>query len=159
MNGFSLIAAMENDKCAFNGEIEHDKLTNDIWIRDTGASCHMRSSLKGMYNMVAGSGGIKVRSGKILKNVKVGKFKGKIVQKDGSTKVIVLNKVHFVPDMYCNLFSITAEMDKGFSVTGRKDNFLTIRKKDMVFKFDQIIKSGAGKLLGIHMTPTDKTTA
>ena len=119
----------------------------------------MGLSFKGMYNTVAGPGGIKVRSGKILKIVKVGKFKGEIVQKDGSTKVIVLNKVHFVPDMYCNLFSIIAEMDKGFSVTGRKDTFLMLRKKDMVFKFDRIIKSGAGKLVGFYMTPTDKTTA
>ena len=121
MKGFGLIAAMENDKCAFNSEIEHDNFNNDVWIK--GASCHMWSSLKGMYNTVAGSGGIKVGSGKIIKIVKVGKFKGEIVQKDGSTKVIVLNKVHFVLDMYCNLFSITAAMDEGFSVTGRKDTF------------------------------------
>ena len=50
-------------------------------------------------------------------------------------------------------------MEKGFSVTGRKDTYLTLRKKDIALKFDRIIKSGAGKLVGIHMTPTDKTTA
>ena len=121
MNGFSLIAAMENDKCAFNSEIEHDNFNNDVWIK--GASCHMWSSLKGMYNTVAGLGGIKVRSGKILMPKLVNS------QKDGSIKVIVLNKVHFVPYMYCDLFSITAEMDKGFSVTGKKILFLRCVRK------------------------------
>ena len=76
------------------------------------------------------------------------KFRGKI-QKDGSSKVVVLNKVHFVPNMYCNLFSITAAMDEGFSLSRRKDSFLTLRKSGMIIKFDQIIKSGAGKLVGI----------
>ena len=99
--------------------VVNDKLTNNIWIGDTGASCHMRTSLDGMYDTVPGSGGIKVGRGKILKIVKVRKFKDKIKQKDSSLKVIVLNEVHFVPDMYCDLFSITAAMDEGFRLSGR----------------------------------------
>ena len=48
MNGFNLIAAMENDKYACNGESKHNKLTNNVWIGDMGALCHMWSSLKGI---------------------------------------------------------------------------------------------------------------
>ena len=70
--------------------------------------------------------GIKVGSSKVLKIVKIGEFKGEIIQKDGSTIIIVLNNVHFVPDMYYNIFSITSAIDGGFSLTGRKDSFLTL---------------------------------
>ena len=93
---------------------------------------------------------------KILKIVKMGKFKSKIIQKDGSTKIIVLNKVHFVPYMYCSLFSITSAMENGFSLTGRKDSFLMIQKKDLVIKIDHVIKSGGGKLVRVKMNPTNK---
>ena len=117
---------MEYDNFAFNMDVLGNKLTDNVLVGDTGASCHMKYSLSGMYNLEPGSGGIKVGSGKVLKIVKIGKFKGEIIQKDGSTKIIVLNKVHFVPDMYCNLFSITSAMDDGFSLVGRKDSFLML---------------------------------
>ena len=77
-------------------------------------------------------------------------------QKDGSTKILILDNVHFVPDLYCNLFSITSAMDDGYGLSGRKDEFLTLRKNDMVIKFDQVIKSGTGKLVGVKIHPKNK---
>ena len=53
--------------------------------------------------------------------------------------------------------SITLAIDDGFSLTGRKDLFLTLRKKDLVIKFDHVIKSGGGKLVGMKMKPTNKS--
>ena len=153
---FSLIAAMEsNQEYAFVKT--SDKLTTEVWVGDTGASCHMRSSLAGMFDLEPGTGGIKVGSGKVLKIIKVGKFRGEVKQKDGSTKILILDNVHFVPDLYCNLFSITSAMDDGYGLSGRKDEFLTLRKNDMVIKFDQVIKSGTGKLVGVKIIPTNKT--
>ena len=52
---------------------------------DTGASCHMRTSLEGMYDLKQGHGGIKVGSGKLIKIEKVGKFQGKAKHKDGNS--------------------------------------------------------------------------
>ena len=149
---------MEDDNCAFNMDVVSNKFTNNVWVGDRGALCHMRSSLRGMCNLEPGSKGIKMGSRKVLKIVKIGKFKGKIIQKDGSTKIVVLNKVYFVPDMYCNLFSITS-MDNGFSLTGRKDSFLTLQKKDFVIKFDHVKKSGGGKLVGVKMKHQDASKA
>ena len=134
-----------------------DKLMTEVWVGDTGASCHMRSSLAGMFDLEPGTGGIKVGSGKVLKIIKVGKFRGEVKQKNGSTKILILDNVHFVPDLYCNLFSITSAMDDGYGLSGRKDEFLTLRKNDMVIKFDQVIKSGTGKLVGVKIIPTNKT--
>ena len=149
MTIFSLIAAMEiNKEYAFNMPA-NNKLTTEVWIGDTGALCHMQSSIAGMFDLKPGSGDIKVGSRKILKIVKIGKFRGEVTQKDGSTRTLILNNVHFLPNLYCNLFSITSAMDDGYSVSGRKDKFLTLRKNGMVIKFDQEIKSGAGKLVGV----------
>ena len=50
-------------------------------------------------------------------------------------------------------------MDNRFSLTGRKDSFLTLRKKDLVIKFDHVIKSSGGKLVGVKMKPTNKTNS
>ena len=124
-------------------------MTTEVWIGDTGASCHMRSSIAGIFDLKPGSGSIKVGSGKILKIVKIGKFRGEVTQKDGSTRILILSNVHFVSDLYCNLFSITSAMDNGYSVSGWKEKFLTLQKNGIVIKFDQEIKSGAGKLVGV----------
>ena len=102
-----------NKEYAFNMKASK-KLTREVCISDTGASCHMKSSIAGMFDLKPGSGGIKARSGKILKIVKIGKFRGEVTQKDGSTRILILNNVHFVPDLYCNLFSITSAMVEGF---------------------------------------------
>ena len=48
-------------------------------------------------------------------------------------------------------------MDNGYSVSGWKDEFLTLRKNGIVIKFDQEIKSGAGKLVGVRIVPTNKS--
>ena len=125
--GQSFVASI-TDEYALNMNGVNNKLTNDIWFGNTGSLCHIRTSLDGIYDTIPGSGGIKVGSGTILKIVKAGKFKGKIKQKDDSSKVIVLNKLHFVPNMYFKIFSITAVMDEGFSLSGRKDSFLILQK-------------------------------
>ena len=65
-SNFSLIAAMEkNEEHAFVKL--NDKLTKEVWVGDTGASCHMRSSLSGMFDLKPGTGGIKVGSGNICR--------------------------------------------------------------------------------------------
>ena len=112
----------DKGELALLNNVVNYKLTKDTWIGDTGALCHMRKHIDGMFNLKPGSGGIKVGSGKLLKILKVGKFRGEIQQKNGLKMVIMFKNVHFVPDMYCNLFSITAAMDKGSDFTTRLNN-------------------------------------
>ena len=139
----SLIAMQETEELACNGmKVSQDFLTDNIWIGDTGASCHMRSSLKGMYDLRKGKGGIKVGSGKVIPIKNIGSFRGEIVQKDGSRKKITLKNVHYVPKMYCNLFSITTAMDEGCTIGGGNGKPLTLKKEYAVIMFDRNIKSG-----------------
>ena len=92
--------------------------------------------------------------GKILKILSVGKLKVNIQQKDGSGQVIILNEVHFVPDLYCNLFSITTDLEENFVLSGGRNECLTLRKDHTIIRFDRNIRSGGGRLLGVRMTPT-----
>ena len=41
-----------------------DKLTKNNLIGDTGASCHIKMNVDGMYNMIPGSGSIKAGDGR-----------------------------------------------------------------------------------------------
>ena len=114
----------------------------------------MRMNLEGMYDMQPGSGGIKVGSRKLLKIVKIGKFCGRVKQKCGTTRLIVLENVHFVPDMYCDFFSITAAMDAGFHLSGSRETSLTLRRHSTTIIFDQNLRSRGGKLVGVTIKPT-----
>ena len=76
----------------------------DIWVGDTGASCHMRRSLKGMTKLRPGNSSVKIGSGSQLKVEKIGTFQGVVHQIDGTKQTITLDNVHYVPEMFCDLF-------------------------------------------------------
>ena len=115
--------------------------SSTMWIGDTGASCHMSNNDVGLFETRKGSGGIKVGSGKILKIEKVGKLRAKVFSKQGADQIIVLKDVHYVPELYCNLFSITKALDEGFALSGGQNQPLTLRKNNVTIKFDCEIKS------------------
>ena len=94
--GQLFVASVESNKFALVNDKISDKLTKNTWIGDTGASYHMKMNMDGMYNMRPRFGGINFGRGKVLKILKTGKFCGKVKQKCGATKFIVLDKVHFV---------------------------------------------------------------
>ena len=89
------------------------KMADDLWIGDTGASSHMKTSLSGMFDLKVGVGSVKLGNGKCVKVKNIGKFRGNVIQQDGSINEIILEDVHYIPDMYCNLFSLTKAMADG----------------------------------------------
>ena len=56
--GFSLVAYIEDNDMALNAKTVENDLMGDIWVGNTGALCHMRTSIHGMYDLRPGSGGI-----------------------------------------------------------------------------------------------------
>ena len=96
-------------------------------------------------------------SGKLLKIEKIGDFVGEVKQKDGTTSLITLSNVHYVPHLYCNLFSITTTLDKGFRISGGGSDPMTLTKERATIKFDTDIKSGGGRLLGVVIKPSNRT--
>ena len=49
--GQSFVALVENNEFALVNKVVSNQLTKNVWIGDTGASCHMKMNMEGMYNM------------------------------------------------------------------------------------------------------------
>ena len=71
-----------------------------------------------------------------------------IKQPNQKTKRLILQDAHYVPDLICNLFSLTCYMsnDAEISFSGLEP---TIKKGSLKIIFDQVIKSANGHLLAI----------
>uniref|UniRef100_A0A7S2R067 Uncharacterized protein n=1 Tax=Eucampia antarctica TaxID=49252 RepID=A0A7S2R067_9STRA len=73
-----------------------------------------------------------------------------VVQKDGTKKYIWTKDVKYVPELYCNLFIISAALKEGCTLEGNQD-YIKIKKKIASYMFDCKIKSGKGILYGIKI--------
>ena len=92
---------------------------DNIWIGDTGASCHMTNSLEGLSSMTDTKQSVTMGDGKSISTAQIGVWKGVKVTKDGQTKAITLSKVAYVPSLCVNLFSITQAMKQGASLSSK----------------------------------------
>ena len=63
-----------------------------------------------MFNQKKIDSGIVFGNGQRLKAECIGDKRGLVVQKDGSKAPILMRNVKYVPQLYCNLFSITAAL-------------------------------------------------
>ncbi|CAJ1937522.1 unnamed protein product [Cylindrotheca closterium] len=95
---------------------EEMKLTPQTWFGDSAASTHMCNDDTNLYDYDVIREEIKVGSGKTIVATKIGKLKLRVKQTNGKVIMMVLTKVKFVPELWCNLFSLTAAMDKGFDL-------------------------------------------
>ena len=127
-----------------------DMLTKDTWLIDSGASSHMTNTTDGMIHLRKIDKKVKVGSGEHVQVTHIGDKKGSIVQKNGSKKDVYLQNVLVVPEMYCNLISMTQLMEKGARVEGKSGQIWVNNGKKAIL-FDRKIKSGNGTLLGIKV--------
>ena len=56
--------AVDTDNMVFMAIEGHKKLTNDTWITDSGATCHITNSLDGMFDTKSIQESIKIGTGK-----------------------------------------------------------------------------------------------
>ena len=68
---------------------------------------------------------------------------------------ICLNDVLVVPEMYCNLISMTKLMERGYEISG-KNNEIKVEKRGIFIIFDRKVKSGNGILVGINLVRKKK---
>ena len=95
------------------------KYNNQIWIGDTGASCDMTKSIEGLINLKAIESNIVLDNGEQLKATNVcDKKEEYVLQKDGSEKPILLKKVKYIPNLACNLLSISTTLQNGCTMEG-----------------------------------------
>src|SRR6056300_1507911 len=125
------------------------KLSNNT---DSGASTHMNCDNAGMFDCREIDEEIIVGSGRLVRSRKIGKLKVKVKQGNGKTTTIVLTNVKHVPGLWCNLFSLTSAIDKGFQL-GNKERVITLLKGNEIIGFDQIYKTQSGFIMGVDFEP------
>ena len=84
--------------------------------------------------------------------VATGSYKGTIIQKDGTKIQVTLDNVCFVPNLICNLFSITSALSKGWKLSN-DGRILKVSNGNSVIRFDQIIGKKNGHLCGVRIMP------
>jgi hypothetical protein len=133
---------------------KHAMITPDTFIADSGATCHMRGSTKGMFNLKHYTTSITVGNNSTMMSEKIGDYKGMVLQQDGSTTNIILNDVLYVPDLFANLLSLTKAIEHKNVQLGSKNKLITLKiGPQKSIKFDKEIKNGSGRLLGVEILP------
>ena len=98
--------------------------SNNIWIGDTGATCHLVARDYKMINVKMINEEIRVGNGSKLKAKKLGDLPVIIKQADGKETEAVLKNVKYVPRLMCNLFSIVSALsrDGSWQMKGKPSN-------------------------------------
>ncbi len=127
--------------------------SEEIWIGDSGASSHMVKSLKGVTDVQDINVDIRLGDGSLIKAVKSGTFKGTVEQVDGTQSKICL-KVKYVPDLWCNLLSITTALKNG-STLSNEGQMLILSDGTKKIIFDRQVHAGEGNSMTIKIKPNE----
>ena len=135
-----------------------NRLTENTFIADSGASCHMRNSLSGMYDLIDHVQVVTVGNHERMFSKYLGKFKGTIIQQDGTYMDIVLNEVLFIPDLWLNLISITKAIKNENVDLSSKGELMQLKfgNEEYSMRFDKIFTTGSGQLLGVEIRPSEE---
>jgi hypothetical protein len=93
------------------------KRVPNVWIGASCASCHMTCFDEGMFNCGVIKYSVKIGNGKELSATKIGDKRMTVVQKYETTSDILLKDCKYVPQLYTNLFSISKDLQKGWTIS------------------------------------------
>ena len=131
---------------------DSNKMKN-IFIADSGASCHMIHSDKGMFDTKNIKDEITIGNGASVLATKIGKLRATVETIDGEKKNIILTNVKHVPALApYNLFSITQALTQGCSI-GNEGKKIYLIKDKFKLMFDQEIKTKSGYVVGVKIIP------
>ena len=132
--------------------VKNDKFSKNTCLGDTGATTHMFNKDDGMFDVKEVRIPIKIGNGRALMATKKGKMRAKIIQKDGTEKIAILENVYYVPELWTNLFSINSAIKKGFKI-GNEGFYLTLTKGNFKITFDRVMHTENGFVVGIDIIP------
>ena len=127
-----LLMASEKKELVFNPSIELLKDPN-VFIYDTGATCHTTFSDIGMSNLKESveSTTITYGNGSSAKAEKKCDLSGVVCNKNGQEiKRVAMKNVKLVPNSKYNLFSVTQRVVDGWKIGGDKKKGLYLEKSD-----------------------------
>ena len=96
-----------------------------------------------------------------MMQTKVGSWRGVWKHQDGTSQVVTLHNVGYVPELWVHLFSITKAMEQGYEIRS-KGLEMHLIKQEISLKFDKIIETQEGHLIAaecISKTPESATVA
>ena len=128
-----------------NEESRQNKIRNNVWIADSGASSHMTNDERGLINTRKIQSKVKIGSRDYVEAELIGDLRGAAKQKNGKETLITMINIKYVPQLFCNLISLTSILSKGFTLDGNEKG-MAIKKANMEFMFDKCIKSGDREL-------------
>jgi hypothetical protein len=100
----------------------HTTFISNTFIGDSVATCHMRGSLEGMFNLKPYVTDIMVGNNDAMSSFSMGNYLGIVIKPDGSTMNLTLKDVLYIPKLMVNLFSLTKALEtKGVQLSS-KDN-------------------------------------
>jgi transposase InsO family protein len=139
------------------GSDEYEKIDENSWLGDTGASVHICTSEEGIYDKKKCDLSIKVGDNKTVQAIMKGKKDFVQIMKNGNRQSITLSEVYVVPEMYCNLLSLTAAMKAGFILKSTKEGTLELNKGNKKFPIDRKVATREGYLLMTKLIPKEKS--
>ena len=126
------------------------------FIGDSGASCHMVHSEKGMFDVTSANENVTIGNGHKIAVTKVGKLRATYIPKEGKEQKIVLHQVKVIPELApYNLFSLTAALDNDFKI-GNEGKQIYLVKGNFKLKFDREIKTRGGYVAGAKIVPREE---
>ena len=123
----------------FNFGAQEVGFSENTWIGDSGASCHMTNSDIGMFDWKRIDEEITIGNGRPMKATKVGSIRLETIQKNGSMTSFMMTNVKYIPELYCKLFSLTTALDKGFHL-GNRGRVIYLEKGDFRLEFGKFSK-------------------
>jgi hypothetical protein len=87
------------------------KLSNDIWICNSGACGHYCQFVEGLVNVKDINEDITIGNGHTMIASKIGDLKCEVLQVNGSKFEVTLIEVKYVPELWVNLFSVNKALE------------------------------------------------
>jgi lipopolysaccharide biosynthesis regulator YciM len=126
-------------------------LTNNTFVADSGATCHMRGSLEGVHNLKAYFTDIMVGNNDTISSVSKSHYKVLVMLKDGTSLAIVLQDVLHIQKRMVNLFTLTKSIEtKGDTLSSRGQMISMTLGNTKIFLY--IVFSQRLLVLEIHPT-------
>ena len=131
-------------------------VSKEIWIADSAASTHITNDDVGLYDVKSVKEAVRIGDGKEVYATKCGKLRLHTEDEIGHKTFIVLEHVQYIPNFSVKLFSLTAAMSKGCTISN-EGRMIIVQKNDTILKFNEEIKTANGFVCGIRLSlPNDK---
>jgi hypothetical protein len=134
--------------------VSDERISEDIWICDSGASGHHSMSMNGIIITQDINEKVTIGNGNKMVSSKSGSLRHHVNEDNGSPLDIIIKEAKYLPDSCVNLFTANKE------IKNRSDLSNEGEKKDQPQSlFDGIIKSLDGIILGIKMAQQNSCDA